>query len=193
MIKMYDSINLPAVRRVASTHNDAVAGYVDGRWPDFHAMAAAFPNDHHLSIATNPARDADCLDVEAGDATPDQAPEWAIRQHRRGVWRPVIYANAATYPKIEEAFRKAGLPGVFIRRWVADWNGQADIPQGFDGHQFTNHADGLSVDESVLLDDFFGAKHHLARVRLHLDAQVDLRDLGWSIVGHGVQPLGWGD
>ena len=188
MIRLYDSIGVAPLKRVASTSGEAVAGYVDGHWPDFAAVARAFPHDRHLSIAARAADDADCLDVESGDANPAEVPGWALRQHRRGLWRPVIYASASSYPAIEEELRKAGLPGVFIRRWVADWNGLADVPAGYDAHQFTDRAAGQNVDESVCLDDFFGTRPR------RFVAQVELTEGSWSWEIHSLPahtpPLG---
>lgn len=193
MLVMYDSTRISELRKLASTSEAAVAGYVDGRYKDMHELVAAFPTHHHLSIAVRAADDADCLDVESGDATPAATPNWVLRQHHRGIWRPVIYASSSVWPNIEQELTKAKLHPEMYRRWYAEWNGQPIIAQGYDAHQYTDHAEGRSVDASVCLDDFFGAKEHLARVRLHVDAQVDLNDLSWSIVGHGVQPLPWGD
>lgn len=193
MITMFDSIRVAEVRKVASTHNEAVAGYVDGHWPDFHAMAAAFPNDHHLSFATRPEDDADGLDIEFGDARPEQFPGWFERQVRRGVWRPVAYFSFANAGNVLGVLDKAKIHPATVRLLYAEWNGERVIRPGFDGHQLTDHVGTANVDESVVLDDFFGHKHQLARARFHIDAEIDLANLQWRPVGSGVQPLGWGD
>lgn len=174
MIRLYDSIRVSDVKRVASTQGAAVAGYVDGTWADYTAMVSAFPHDRHLSIAARPSDDADCLDVETGDAKPQDVPAWALRQHHRGVWRPVVYASTNVWPQIEEELRKANLPGVFVRRWLASWNGQADVPAGYDAHQFTDRANGQNVDESVCLDDFFGVAPR------RFVAQIELTEGSWQ-------------
>src|SRR5690242_8753534 len=88
---MYDSVTVSAIPRNAQ----AVAGYVNGRWPTYSQLVRAFPHARRLSIAVSADRDADCLDVEQGDATPDQAPAWVQRQHKRGVRRPVVYTSVA--------------------------------------------------------------------------------------------------
>lgn len=155
MIYMYDSISPQSVPSFASTAQDAVAGYVGGHWPDFTALEQRFPRDHHLSIAVNAEEDADCLDVETGDARPDQAPSWVRRQHGRGVARPVLYANLSTMPAVQSALDDAGIPRGAVRLWVAHYDGVAEVPAGFDAKQFRSTA---AYDESVCLDNFFSAK-----------------------------------
>jgi hypothetical protein len=51
---------------------EAVAGYVGGHWPTYNQLVKDFPHAHKLSIAVFASEDADCLDIEKGDATPDQ-------------------------------------------------------------------------------------------------------------------------
>ena len=72
----------------------AYAGYMDGEWADYDAIRARFPHAHVLSIAVFASHDADCLDIESGDATPDEAAGWYERQKARGVERPCLYASA---------------------------------------------------------------------------------------------------
>jgi hypothetical protein len=77
----------------------AYAAYVDGRLgdqPNYDWVVRAFPKAHHLSIALSADHDADALDVESGAASPSDIHGWRERQVRRGVARPVIYANAYT-------------------------------------------------------------------------------------------------
>lgn len=54
----------------------AYAGYVDGLYPTYAGMVARFPSALHLSITTRHFYDpnADCLDVETGDAFDSDAP-----------------------------------------------------------------------------------------------------------------------
>ena len=174
MITMYDSIAVAPLRKVASSSKDAVAGYVDGRFADFSELVHAFPHDRHLSIAVHADDDADCLDVEAGDALVVEVPAWVLRQHGRGLWRPVVYASESNWPAIDQELGKAGIGGTFTRRWVAAWNNQASVPAGFDAHQFTDHPNGQNVDESVLVDDFFGTAPR------RFVAQVELTEGSWS-------------
>src|SRR5215470_7956718 len=87
---MYDSITVANLPLGAN----AYAGYVNGFWVTYPALRARFPRAHLLSIAVNVSADADCLDVEPGDASNGQAPAWVRRQQRNGEPRPCLYTSA---------------------------------------------------------------------------------------------------
>ena len=80
-ITMYDSVDLSMIPGDAQ----AVGAYVDGKWATYTAAKAKFPKADILSIAVFAADDADCLDIETGDATPVQAAAWVLRQFARKV------------------------------------------------------------------------------------------------------------
>lgn len=162
---MLDSVtvaNLPAGA-------DAYAGYIDGGFQTFHLLKRLFPAARLLSIAVFASGDAECLDIENGDATPAQAPSWVRRQHARGITRPVLYANAATMPAVVDAL--GGIPRASYRLWSAHYDsghgahicGPATcafprVP-ACDGTQWRDNAPGAGgskVDESLLRPDFFG-------------------------------------
>ena len=83
-IAMFDATDITQIPADAP----AVAGYVDGKWGTYPRLAAAFPRALLLSIAVFAADDADCLDIETGDADPADAPGWTGRQKARGAARP---------------------------------------------------------------------------------------------------------
>ena len=166
MIAMFDSIEngqFPA-------NPQAVAGYVDGGegdQPNAAWLAQAFPQAHHLSIALFAANDADALDVESGASEPADIPGWHARQVRRGIARPVIYANAFTMDaEVLPVLAAAGIARASTRLWSAHYTGEAHICSSsscgatltaMDGTQWTSAAMGLVLDQSLLLDNFFGA------------------------------------
>lgn len=158
-IRMYDSITADTVPADAP----AVAGYIGGHWPSYHALVARFPRALHLSIAVNASEDAECLDVETGDATPSQAPAWVRRQLARGVHRPGLYANLSTMPAILDALAAAGIHRNQVRLWVAHWTysavrAAAEL-NSFDAVQYTNNPRGGRdgpYDTSLCRNDFFG-------------------------------------
>jgi len=159
-LRMADSItpgNLPP-------GYDAYLGYVDGSWPDFRAEVKRFPGAHVLGIAVTAADDAEGLDIEFRDASPQDGPPWARRQIARKVWRPFLYAGAATMASV------IGDLGAFrpqVRLLSAHYTYQRHICApavcgypAVDGTQWTNRAAGLNgslIDESELADDFFAA------------------------------------
>ena len=153
---MYDSVDPSQIPSDAT----AVAGYVNGHWPTFSQLTRFHAN--RLSIAVNASADAACLDVETGDATPAQAPEWVRRQIARGEKRPVVYANRSTMPAVLEELHRAGIQRSAVRLWTAHYgflhlcSSQA-CGAGFeaDATQWTQTALGRNLDESILNATFF--------------------------------------
>lgn len=130
---MYDGITPSRLPAGA----DLVAGYVDGNYANTTAMRARYPHATIVGIATRAATNAGVvLDVERGDATPDQVPGWLQRRRKAGV-DPTVYCNAATWPAVMSACRHAGVTEPHY--WIAAWNGSATIPAGAVAHQYANH------------------------------------------------------
>lgn len=157
---MFDSIDvgqLPA-------DGENFAAYVDGHWPNWSEVVQRFPGANVLSIAVNPAGDAECLDIETGDATPEDAAAWYVRQLGRGVARPCLYADASTMADVITAIQAARILRPAVRLWSAHYTGSAHIcgPSSCrtlsidaDGTQWTDSAWSRDLDESLLLPDFF--------------------------------------
>lgn len=150
-VTMFDSVTISEIPHAP----EAVAGYVGGHFPTFHLLRQAFPHAHLLSIAVNAGEDAECLDIETGDATPNEAPAWVRRQKRRGVHRPCLYANASTMPAVKRELLRAGILLKEVRLWVAEWTGVAHIPAGYDACQWTDRAKGKNLDQSLCSSTFF--------------------------------------
>lgn len=142
----------------------AVAGYVDGRWVTAPVLAHRFPHARLLTIATSPAHDADCLDIEGGDAAPADAAGWFTRQRGRGAARPCLYASVGLMQaEVIPVLQAASIERPLVRLWTAhyaglhvcahDTCGELSIPA--DGTQWTDFAFGRPVDQSLLLADFF--------------------------------------
>ena len=61
---------------------DLYAGYDDGLYNNVTAIKALFPTKTVIAITVKATDNfGDCLDVETGDATPQQAPGCAARSH----------------------------------------------------------------------------------------------------------------
>lgn len=144
---------------------DAYAGYVGGRWPDFEAIATREGSAHLLSIAIAADEDADCLDIERGDATVDQAPQWAHRQRLRGMWRPALYISVSSAQALVDLMTAGNATRRSFRLFTAHYDPQRGAHicgpgcyPGFrdqaDGTQWVDHG---GWDESLLADDFFAA------------------------------------
>lgn len=161
MFVMYDSITVEAIPKSAT----AVAGYVGGFWPTYKQLQREFGHVRLLSIAVNASENADCLDVEKGDSTPQQAPAWVRRQQARGVKRPVIYCSVSVVPAVVAALRADGLSTSAVRWWTAHYVGRPHLcgpgcgmPANHiaDATQWTDRALGRNLDESLCGDNFLG-------------------------------------
>lgn len=154
---MYDSITLDAI----PAKPQAVAGYVNGRWPTFPELEKRWPQAARLSIAVTARANADCLDVENGDATPGQAPAWVKRQQARGIKRPVVYCSVSQAAAVLAALAKSGITRSQIRLWTAHYTGKAhrcDSACGLNGQadatQYTDKALGRNLDASLCAAGF---------------------------------------
>jgi hypothetical protein len=155
LITMYDSIEPSALPADAQ----AVAGYVGGHWPDYSPIVARFPNARHKSVAVNAEEDADILDIERGDAVPEQYPAWHKRQVARGVELPGPYAPASLMPSVLAACKAAGIEQAELADWWAHWNGEATLEGGGRAKQYIDHGPhGENYDVSVCDPSFWGTK-----------------------------------
>lgn len=131
---MYDAVNpdnIPADAQV-------VAGYVDGRYNDFQAMVAKFPNALHVPITVFGAPDVRVCDCETGDLTPDQAAAWAKSEVNAGR-RPTIYCNISTQPAVVNSLAAQGLQfGRDVDWWAAHYTGTPHLEPGSVATQYAD-------------------------------------------------------
>lgn len=157
---MYDSVTPSEIPAKAV----AVAGYVNGHWPTFAGLARSHPHAKRLSIAVNAGHDAECLDVEQGDASPGEAPAWVFRQKQRGVKRPVVYTSVSQAPAVLRELARHGIKRQDIRLWTAHYTFVPHVCNakcGFgklaaDATQYTDHAFGRNLDASLCKPRFLG-------------------------------------
>jgi hypothetical protein len=162
-IVMFDSVSLDQI----PADPQAVAAYLDGEFANAAEARARFPHAQILTIAVFASGDADCLDIETGDATPSQAVAWYERQKARGVARPCLYASASVMQSdVVPVLLAAKIPRSAVRLWSAHYEAGSHIcgPASchltsieMDGTQWTDVALGRDLDESLLAADFFGA------------------------------------
>lgn len=127
MRTMYDAVtaaNIPADARM-------VAGYIDKikLEPWSAADWARFPNAVKVTIVKKASTNAGhVLDVEPGDARPDEAPGW-VRMRRAAGADPTIYMNASTWPVVRQAFidQRVAQP----HYWVAKYDGNPEWGAGW--------------------------------------------------------------
>jgi len=159
-VTMYDDINLDLIPKNA----EAVAGYVNGRWPTYKDVVRRWPRAHHLSIAVSSNADADCLDVETGDATNAVAPAWVKRQQKRGILRPVVYSSVSNAQALLDTLAHQGITRLQVRLWTAHYTHSQHIcgpgcgfglKEAADATQWTDKAQGKSLDASLCNGAFF--------------------------------------
>jgi hypothetical protein len=180
-LTMYDSTNVGALPHGA----DAYAGYVEGLFPTFAALKRQFAASgaHLLSIAVFASGDAECLDIEPGDATNAQAPGWVKRQLARGAHRPCLYTSVGNMDALVTALGGAAISRAAVRLWSAHYG------QG-------KHICGLAiqpiVEESMLLKTGAGPltpvaiPHGATHVRL---LAQDTATIGVHFHNHGTTTL----
>lgn len=161
-LEMYDDVTVSLIPVDAQ----AVAGYVDGRWPTYGQVCATHPHaQHKISIAVFASDNAEVLDIEPGDATIAEAAAWVKRQHARGNPKPDVYTAVSWAQGLVNALAAAGLKyGIDYRLWTAHYNYTPHLcgPEcgfGFKERahatQWTDKAGGKSLDESLCSAEFF--------------------------------------
>jgi hypothetical protein len=135
---MYDSLVASSIPRDA----EMVAGYIDGA-PGFPFWSdddwALFPNAVKVRIATQPhTDDGHVLDVEAGNASPEQAPAWVTMRREAGM-HPSVYCSEAFWEECIHAFTDQGVGQP--EWWIAGYPGsvgEGKIYEGAVAHQYVD-------------------------------------------------------
>lgn len=134
MPTMYDAVdyrNIPT-----NPPPTIVAGYIDGRyaWPE--AAWSAFPGAYLVHIATSASTMAgEVLDVEAGDATPEEAPAWCTARRAAGV-SPVVYTSVDNWATVSNQFTVQKVPAPYW--WIASWDNKNTLIEGAIAKQYKN-------------------------------------------------------
>lgn len=151
MRTMYDAINPAGI----PANPQMVAGYDDGRWPDFATMVTMFPHAIHVPVTVFASdNEGIVLDVETGDATPAQAPNWVLERRAAGV-KPSVYCNASTWPSVIQTFLTAGVD--MPPFWIAQYDGNPTLPTvTVNGVKYTavakQYSDPTNYDISAVAD-----------------------------------------
>jgi hypothetical protein len=139
---MYDAVtaaNLPG------TPDGLVSCYIDGDYENIVAVRNRFPAARLVRIAVHAATlGADVYDVETGDITASQVPAILERERRRGR-NPTVYCGDSMWAGVAAIVRGAGLAEPPY--WIAQWDGNPDIPPGAVAKQYlsTNAYDTSAV------------------------------------------------
>lgn len=145
-VRVYDGVTIGALGRVMSSSSDLVAAYDDGHYDNLAAARKDYPGHIVLTIAISPFDPAEFLDVEPGCCWPPaNAKGWLERRRQAGAKLIGLYGDADTWAQL------VAVPGIDLRgviKWLADQNGIAHIPAGYDGCQY----DGSALDSRLQYD-----------------------------------------
>ena len=156
---MYDSIIVAELPADAA----AVAGYMNGHWPTFPVLAETHPHAKRLAIAVSASVEAECLDIEKGDALATEAPAWVRRQQARGVKRPVVYTSLSQAKTVLSILNAHGISRRQVRLWTAHYTGRPHrcsprcrfgLWTRADATQYTDKARGKNLDASLCAPRF---------------------------------------
>lgn len=146
---MYDSVTPTAIPRDA----EMVAGYLaPSRFAWSAAEWALFPRAVKVRIAIFASvDDGHVLDVEPGDATPEQAPGW-VRMRRASGVDPTVYCNLSTWPAVRAAFFAQQVREPHY--WIARYDNKAVMIPGAVAKQYADPAThgGGHYDLSIVAD-----------------------------------------
>lgn len=151
MRTMYDAVTAANILK-KDPQPVLVAGYIDRivLAPWSAADWALFPDARKVTIVKKAStRDGHVLDVEPGDATPEQAPGWAAQRRADGFAYPTIYCNRSTWPAVKAAFAAQGVAAPLY--WIATASGRPEIPDGAIAAQYLLDV-APGIDISVVAD-----------------------------------------
>jgi hypothetical protein len=151
MTLMYDSVTPADISRDA----EIVAGYIDGEWAWSDADWALFPKAEKVRITISASLDdGRVLDVENGDATPEQAPGWSVMRRKATVnplgGRDCIYTSLDNWPAVKAAYAAAKVAEPDY--WIAEYQTPPDstIPEGAVAKQYASA--GVNIPGSPNID-----------------------------------------
>lgn len=136
------------------------AGYCDGyAAPAWNARGwSRFPGAKRIAVFGQ-TNDGDVLDVERGDATPSEAPQWVRWRRAAGVAMPWVYCNRSNRGLVESALSLAGIPSSQVALWVATLDGTVAVPAGpypVAAVQYLNSLHSGGHYDLSIVNDLFG-------------------------------------
>lgn len=162
--------------------------YMDGLFANHGAVSARLPRAKLFAITVRGATGPNIFacDCEVGDLTPAHAEAWVAEQVRLGVPLVCVYANLSTWQG--GLLRALAKYGKRIKRWVARFDGVAQVPAGFDCKQYATGR----FDADIALSDFFvpfAPKPVPPHGHAHFTGTVDIAS-GKIIGVHGLPGVG---
>ena len=148
---MYDSTTPAAIPNSA----EMVAGYINGDFTWTKEEWASFKGAAKVQISVKAVNEGHVLDIETGDATPDEAPGWIKARRQAGHERPTLYVNRSNAQGVIDACKKEGLqPGHEFWLWLATLDGTVTtgLPAVVAIQDKSASMLGFNADSSVVFD-----------------------------------------
>jgi hypothetical protein len=134
---------------------DIAMGYVNGKWPSAIEFPGRFPSIPHVTIDVAGTRpDADVLDIENGDATPQSAVSWVREKLAHKGELPVLYVNRSNITAVYNAMHAAGYEVTkHFLVWLATLDGTQRVTDmtGVVAVQYRENVQA-NYDESIIWD-----------------------------------------
>jgi peptidoglycan hydrolase-like protein with peptidoglycan-binding domain len=121
-----DAINVASLQAGLGVY----AGYAYGTYDNWAALVKRFGTTAHLvSIAPVVEKSSwvMCLDIEPGNATPADAPEFMKLPDHGGALRPIFYCSAGDAQTVINTLDAAGYARDTYDLWLAHWLGREHI------------------------------------------------------------------
>lgn len=174
--EMLDDVDLSIESKRVTDKTKAIAGYVNGEFANWPAIVAKYGKAGvfllSIDVQGNPAVGAQCLDVEKGDVPPGNHAAivaWVKATRANGIkakdlrYYPKVYTSEANAESVTDALTAAGVARDTYMLWTAHYGEEAHIcgPSSCgckvqaDATQYTDSADGVSLDASLCYGYFF--------------------------------------
>lgn len=180
MRSMYDSVvasNIPSDAQM-------VAGYVDpdGMYTWTDADWARFSKSTiRVRIAGHPnTNDGHVLDVEKGDAEPQDAPGW-VKMRRNAGMHPSVYCSLAVWDDVKYQFSVQGV--ALPEWWIAAYPGNG--PNLYDGSVAHQYQDVGPYDISVVADYWPGVDEQPVPAPIQ-PTEDDVLSIVWTGIAYHV-------
>lgn len=153
---MYDSTTPFEIPRETSQY---IAIYFNGRFAASESeVQAQYPKAriYTIDVLNDAPKQCSILDIETGDATPDDVPGWVdARMDGNPGFICRLYCNLSTWPAVKAKVATLGKAArTHVRYWIANPTGVAHIVPGSDATQYFW---GLDYDMSLMNEVTFNA------------------------------------
>lgn len=149
---MYDAVD---AADVPSSGFDLLAGYTNGLYQSYPTLKTRFPHALvvRIDVLNHPGA-GQVLDIEQGDARPDEAPDWFDKSLKAGVHRPTLYYSSSAHHEV-----KAAMGSRHYDAWIASY-GVSHCPIASDAtcnvvawQKIDHGPNGENIDISDVFDD----------------------------------------